>query len=70
MTEDHGFFNKMVDELVLLGEKDLELKDGIQWLDKQAQKEGVTIYDKVYEVLLRYEANNNARKWVQGLNHG
>jgi len=65
-----SFFKDMVDELIFFADHDPELKDGIQWLDRLAQKEGVTIYDKVYEVLIKYDTNQRAKEWVKGLNHG
>jgi len=59
-----SFFRKTIDELVEFGEYDPELKEGMRWLDLQAQKEGVSFYDKVYEVLYKHDTNNKARKWL------
>ena len=61
-----GFiFNKMVDDLVDFAlNHDEELVSGIKWLDTQAQKEGCSFYDKVYEVLLKKEAHDKAKDWL------
>lgn len=58
-------FNKMVDDLVDFALKhDEELVSGIKWLDTQAQKDGVSFYDKVYQVLLKKEAQDKAKQWL------
>jgi len=62
---EQGFFTKMVDELVAFADYDQELKDGMRWLDEQAQKEGVSFYDKVYEVLYRHDVRNKAKEWLR-----
>ena len=66
---DGTFFTKMVDELVEFAEHDPELKDGLQWLDSEAQKKGVSFYDMVYQVLYRHDVNSKARDWLSG-KHG
>jgi len=38
LMENKTFFTKMVDELVMFSEHDPELKEGLQWADKLAQK--------------------------------
>jgi len=70
MDKDFSF-NKQVDDLVDFSQYDPELADGIKWLDELAQKEGVSFYDKVYDVLLRADANSKAKKWLnQKTKHG
>jgi len=64
MKQD-DFFKKLVDELVEFGKYDKELADGMKWLDGIAQKEGVSFYDKVYEVLYKHDSTNRAKKWLQ-----
>ena len=59
------FFTKMVDELVEFSEYDNELKDGITWLDKQAQKKNISFYKIVHDVLLRHEINIKAKEWMR-----
>ena len=52
MTIEPGSnFAKIIDEMVDMSNHDQELQDGLQWLDKQAQKSGVTFYDMAYKVL-------------------
>jgi len=63
--DEHHFFTKMVDELVIFSQYDKELADGIKWLDGQAQKEGVSFYDKVYEVMYKHDTNQRAKKWLK-----
>ena len=45
MLESQTFFTRMVDELVEFSEHDPELKDGIKWLDEQAQEKEISFYD-------------------------
>ena len=59
-------FQQLVDELVEYSKKDDELADGIRWLDQQAQKQGVSFYDKVYEILFQYDVTQNAKRWLDG----
>jgi hypothetical protein len=55
----------MVDELVILSKDDPELQDAIKWLDKQAQKKGITFYDMVLDVMTRDDVNKKAKKWLK-----
>lgn len=59
------FFKSMVDELVFLSSSDPELADGFKWLDSEAQKEGIDIYDMVFKVLYRHDTNQKARDWLK-----
>ena len=68
MLESHTFFSKMVDELVEFSEYDPELKDGIRWLDDQAQKKGITFYDMVFEVLYSHDVTSKAKNWLKTRN--
>lgn len=68
MIESNSFFTKMVDELVEYGDFDPELKDGIQWLDQQAQKKGISFYDMVFEVLYRNDVKKKAKDWLSDRN--
>ncbi len=68
MFESSVFFTKMVDELVEFSEYDPELASGIRWLDDQAQKKGVTLYDVVFEVLYRHDVNSKAKEWMRSRN--
>jgi len=68
MLESNTFFTKMIDELVEFSEYDPELSDGIKWLDEQAQKNGLTFYDMVYQVLYRHDVNSKAKDWLNSRN--
>ncbi len=67
MPESRTFF-KIVDELVTSSEYDPELADGIKWLDDQAQKKGITLYDMVFEVLYRHDVDSKAKTWLRTRN--
>jgi len=68
MLESNALFNKMVDELVNLSEHDPELKDGIRWLNEQAQKKGISFYEMVFEVLYKHDVNSKAKEWLNNRN--
>jgi hypothetical protein len=68
MLESHGFFTKMVDELVEFSEHDPELADGIRWLDQQAQKKGISFYDMVFDVLYKHDVDSKAKAWLHSRN--
>ncbi len=68
MPESGVFFTRMVDELVEFSEYDPELASGIRWLDDQAQKKGVTLYDVVFEVLYKHDVNSRAKEWMSSRN--
>lgn len=61
-------FNNIVDLLVQLSEQDPELKNGLVWLDKQAQQRGISIYDMVFEVLHKHDINVKAKDWLNTRN--
>jgi len=72
MNKDSDFFRGMIDDLVGFADYDPELKAGLQWLDKEAQKEGITFYDKIYDVLNRYNkkyidahTDSKAKDWLK-----
>lgn len=64
MKKVDNIFTKVVDELVLLSETDTELANGIKWVDKMAQKKGVTFYDMVFEVLYKHDVKSKAKEWL------
>ena len=63
MTEQ-TFFIKMVDDLVDFADHDPELKDGLAYVDKQAQEKGVSFYDMVYQILYKHDLEHKAKEWV------
>lgn len=68
MSESKDFFSKMVDELVIYSEHDDELAQGLKWLDKQAQKKGITFYDMVFDVLYKHDVKVKAKDWFKTRN--
>ena len=68
MLESQTFFTKMVDELVEFSEHDPELSDGLKWLDGEAQKNGLSFYDMVYQVLYKHDVNSKAKEWINSRN--
>ena len=63
MTEQ-TFFIKMVDDLVDFADHDPELKDGLAYVDKQAQEKGVSFYDMVYQILYKHDMAVRAKEWI------
>jgi len=63
MTEQ-TFFIKMIDNLVDFADHDPELKDGLAYVDKQAQEKGVSFYDMVYQILYKHDLAAKAKEWV------
>jgi len=63
MTEQ-TFFIKMVDDLVDFADHDPELKDGLRWVDAEAQKKGLSFYDMVYQILYKHDLATKAKEWV------
>ena len=51
----------MIDNVVQFSQYDPELADGIKWLDELAQKEGISFYDKAYEVLYKHDSKEKAK---------
>jgi len=68
MYKPDVLFKKMVDKIVELSEDDYELKDGIRWVDEQAQKKGTTFYDMFFEVIHKHDVNYKAKDWLNSRN--
>ena len=45
-------WQKFCDELIIVSENDQELKEGLAWLDEQAQKKGISFYEMLWNVLM------------------
>ena len=60
----NSFFIKMVDELVAFSEHDKELADGIRWLDKLSQEQGISFYDMVFNILYQHDMNQRVNNFV------
>lgn len=70
MDENKGtkHLMKMIDELVQTMDNDPELKDAMKDLDEKARKKGITLYDMVFEVLLKHDADERASEWLRKKN--
>ena len=55
----------MVDELVEFSEHDKELADGIKWLDKLSQEQGISFYDMVFNILYQHDMKEKVSKFVK-----
>lgn len=66
MVKTNEFFTRVVDELVESSEYDPELAEGLRWIDSQARKKGVTIYEMVFEILYKHNADD--RQWLSTRN--
>lgn len=66
--ENPSFFITMVDELIDFSESDPELKAGLQWIDEESKKRGISFYEMVYHVLHRYDVNLKANEWNNNRN--
>lgn len=62
--EDNSFFIKMVDELVEFSEHDKELNDGIKWIDKLSQEQGISFYDMIYKILYQHDMNQRVNNFI------
>ena len=58
----------MVDDLVLFGEYDDELAEGIRYIDNEARKKGMSFYDMVYKVLYQHDIKEKAKEWRENKN--
>lgn len=68
MAGQRTMFTRLVDELVEFSDGDPELAEGLRWLDGEAQRRGITLYDMVFEALYRHDADVRARDWMRTRN--
>ena len=67
MLKDGGVddqFMEIIDDLVVMSEKDEELAEGLRWIDSQSQKNGVTFYEMALIILRKHMAERKAREWL------
>ena len=62
-VDDH--FVEMIDELVVMSEKDSELAEGLRWIDVQSQKNGLTFYEMAMIILRKHMAERRAKEWLK-----
>jgi hypothetical protein len=58
-------FMMIIDDLVVMSEKDSELADGLKWIDAQSRKNGVTFYEMALIILRKHMAERKAKDWLK-----
>jgi hypothetical protein len=58
-------FIMIIDDLVVMSEKDSELAEGLRWIDAQSQKNGVTFYEMALMILRKHMAERRAKEWLK-----
>jgi hypothetical protein len=58
-------FMAIIDDLVVMSEKDSELAEGLKWIDAQSRKNGVTVYEMAMIILRKHMAEKKAREWLK-----
>jgi hypothetical protein len=67
-VDDH--FIEMIDDLVVMSEKDSELAEGLRWIDVQSQRNGLTFYEMAMIILRKHMAERRAKEWLNAkFNH-
>jgi tRNA(His) 5'-end guanylyltransferase len=59
-------FMEMIDDLVVMSEKDSELAEGLRWIDVQSQRNGLTFYEMAMIILRKHMAERRAKEWMKG----
>ena len=57
-------FMEMIDDLVVMSEKDSELAEGLRWIDIQSQRNGLTFYEMAMIILRKHMAESRAKEWL------
>ena len=58
-------FIEMIDDLVVMSEKDSELAEGLRWIDVQSQRNGLTFYEMAMIILRKHMAERRAKEWME-----
>ena len=58
-------FMEMIDDLVVMSEKDSELAEGLKWIDFQSQKNGLTFYEMAMIILRKHMVERRAKEWLK-----
>jgi hypothetical protein len=58
-------FMTIIDDLVVMSEKDSELADGLRWIDTQSRKNGVTFYEMALTIMRKHMAERRAKEWLK-----
>jgi hypothetical protein len=62
-VDDH--FMEMIDDLVVMSEKDSELAEGLRWIDVQSQRNGLSFYEMAMIILKKHMAERRAKEWLK-----
>lgn len=58
-------FMEMIDDLVVMSEKDSELAEGLKWIDFQSQRSGLTFYEMAMIILRKHMVERRAKDWLR-----
>jgi hypothetical protein len=58
-------FMEMIDDLVVMSEKDSELAEGLKWIDVQSQRNGLTFYEMAMIILRKHMVERRAKEWLR-----
>jgi hypothetical protein len=58
-------FMTIIDDLVVMSEKDSELAEGLRWIDTQSRKNGVTFYEMALMIMRKHMAERRAKEWLK-----
>jgi hypothetical protein len=57
-------FMLIIDDLVLMSDKDSDLAEGLRWIDMQSRKNGMTFYEMAFMVLKKHVVEKRAKEWL------
>jgi hypothetical protein len=57
-------FVEMIDDLVVMSERDSELAEGLKWIDLQSQRNGLTFYEMAMVILRKHMVERRAKDWL------
>jgi hypothetical protein len=58
-------FVTIIDDLVVMSEKDSELAEGLRWIDTQSRKNGITFYEMALMIMRKHMAERRAKEWIK-----
>ncbi len=58
-------FMMIIDDLVVMAEKDSELAEGLKWIDAQSRKNGVSFYEMALIIVRKHMAERRAKEWLK-----
>ena len=58
-------FIMIIDDLVVMSEKDSELAEGLRWIDVQSRKKGITFYEMALIIMRKHMVERRAKEWLK-----